>query len=95
MAGSYAHERQVTVGARVGRIGLSGNTTAPYLHFNLFDQMDDPLKAAVLPFVIDRFAQREARGAWERREAATPAVGAWVAFDELGPALAKPDAPCA
>ncbi|MEO0421971.1 MAG: M23 family metallopeptidase [Pseudomonadota bacterium] len=72
---------RVALGAPVGRVGLSGNTTAPHLHFNLFDQMDDPFEAAVLPFVIDSFAQRSRQGAWERKIAATPDVGAWVAFD--------------
>lgn len=45
----------VEVGQRIGRIGNSGFTLEPHLHFQLFDQIDDLLTATALPFVIDRF----------------------------------------
>ncbi len=33
---------EVRSGDLVGHVGNSGNSTAPHLHINLFDQMDDP-----------------------------------------------------
>jgi len=60
----YAHLRRgsvtVKIGDRVkagdiiGRLGNSGHSTAPHLHFGLSDRPDS-LTGASLPFVIDRF----------------------------------------
>jgi Peptidase family M23 len=45
---------KVKAGARVGRLGNSGNSSAPHLHFGLLDR-PDLLTGNSLPFVIDQF----------------------------------------
>ncbi len=45
----------VKTGELIGNIGNSGNSTAPHLHINIFDQMEDPLNAKVLPFVFNKY----------------------------------------
>ncbi len=45
---------RVTTGQLVGRLGNSGNSTAPHLHFQLSDS-PDPLTSTSLPFVFDRY----------------------------------------
>jgi hypothetical protein len=60
----YAHLRPRSVAVRVGdtlrpgqpigRVGNSGYTTAPHLHFQVMDR-PSPLNAVGLPFVFDRF----------------------------------------
>ena len=53
---------QVRQGQEIGRLGNSGNSTMPHLHINLFDQMDNPFKAKVLPFVFSRYEVLESDG---------------------------------
>ena len=50
--------QRVAVGQIIGEVGNSGNTTAPHLHINLFDQMDNPLQAQVLPFVFRHYERK-------------------------------------
>jgi murein DD-endopeptidase MepM/ murein hydrolase activator NlpD len=45
---------RVTAGQLVGRLGNSGNSTAPHLHFQLSDS-PDVLTSSSLPFVFDRY----------------------------------------
>jgi hypothetical protein len=45
---------RVTTGQRLGRLGNSGNSTAPHLHFQLSDG-PDLVTANSLPFVFDRY----------------------------------------
>jgi hypothetical protein len=45
---------RVTTGQRLGRLGNSGNSFVPHLHFQLSDG-PDPLTSNSLPFVFDRY----------------------------------------
>lgn len=53
----------VEVGRELGRVGNSGQSLSPHLHFELFDRVDDLLAAKTVPFVVDRFERFEA-GEW-------------------------------
>jgi hypothetical protein len=46
--------QHVRTGQQLGRLGNSGNTTAPHLHFGLIDRAD-AVVANALPFEIDHF----------------------------------------
>ena len=81
----YAHLRQgsvaVKAGDRVrrgdvlGRLGNSGNSTEPHLHFHVADGTS-PVDASGLPFVLDRFACRGVQLA-----GVLPSEGSVVDFD--------------
>ncbi len=45
---------EVAAGQFLGRLGNSGSSLAPHLHFGLLDG-PDPLTANSLPFVLDRY----------------------------------------
>jgi murein DD-endopeptidase MepM/ murein hydrolase activator NlpD len=45
---------KVKTGTVLGKLGNSGNSTAPHLHFGLLDRRD-AIVGNSLPFVIDRF----------------------------------------
>ncbi|MEK7157056.1 MAG: M23 family metallopeptidase [Patescibacteria group bacterium] len=66
--------QRVAVGQIIGEVGNSGNTTAPHLHINLFDQMDNPLQAQVLPFVF-RHYERKNGSVWETIQHGIPQKG--------------------
>lgn len=66
--------QRIAVGRMIGEVGNSGNTTAPHLHLNLFDQMDNPLQARVLPFVFRRY-ERKNGNAWETIQNSIPQKG--------------------
>jgi len=65
--------QRVVAGQVVGEVGNSGNSTMPHLHFNLFDQMNDPYKAKVIPFVFRRFERRNGNN-WESIQNSTPKI---------------------
>ena len=50
--------QQVVAGQAIGDVENSGNTTEPHLHINLFDQMDNPLKAKVIQFAFSEFKKQ-------------------------------------
>lgn len=72
--------QRVEEGERIGLVGNSGNSTAPHLHINLFDQMDNPFTAKVLPFVFSAFQVYNAQGKWVSCADSVPQVGALVKF---------------
>jgi murein DD-endopeptidase MepM/ murein hydrolase activator NlpD len=45
---------EVVAGQPLGRLGNSGNTIAPHLHFGLLDG-PDPGRANSVPFVLDHY----------------------------------------
>lgn len=69
--------QRVSSGDLLGRVGNSGNSTAPHLHINLFDQMEDPFEATVLPFVFTNFEELEA-GAWRPRTLDVPEILSFI-----------------
>ena len=56
----------IKAGDFLGNVGNSGNSTAPHLYINLFDQMDNPLKAKGLPFIFEKYEELATDGQWEK-----------------------------
>lgn len=71
--------QQVVTGQMIGEIGNSGNTTAPHLHLNLFDQMDNPLQAQVMPFVF-RCYECKNGNSWQTIQNHVPKKGEVIRF---------------
>ena len=55
--------QEVDAGELIGRVGHSGNSTAPHLHFHLMDNAD-PLSAKGVPCAFKRY-ERFQDGTWE------------------------------
>ena len=68
----------IKAGDLVGNIGNSGNSTIPHLHINLFDQMENPLKANVLPFVFSQYEELTANGKWKKSVLNIPKVKSYI-----------------
>ena len=77
---AVADGAKVRRGDVVGMVGSSGNSTMPHLHINLFDQVEDPFRAKVLPFVFTRYMTRDGNERWVDNEATIPSAGAVVRF---------------
>ena len=73
--GQYVRQGEV-----VGMVGNSGNSTAPHLHINLFDQMENPFKSKVLPFVFSIYDSLSSDGQWITRTSSVPKDGCFVRF---------------
>lgn len=65
--------QEVRVGEMLGRVGHTGNSTAPHLHFQLMDSAD-PLRAKGVPCAFAEYlVWRD--GGWERVERGIPGRG--------------------
>lgn len=71
---------QVRQGQAIGMLGNSGNSTMPHLHINVFDQMEDPFKAKVLPFVFSSYETLGSDGLWVENKLSLPKAGTFVRF---------------
>lgn len=80
---------QVRRGDLVGLLGNSGNSTMPHLHMNLFDQMEDPFIAKVLPFVFSEYGTSDNNGHWIESKAMVPEAGDTVRFPSISSALTE------
>ena len=72
--------QQIRQGELIGMVGNSGNSTAPHLHINLFDQMDDPFQSKVIPFVFNSYESLDVGDRWIKRNLSVPEVGTFVRF---------------
>jgi len=80
---SVKQGQRVAQGERIGLVGNSGNSTAPHLHINLFDQMDDPFTSKVLPFRFSAYKTLTSQGQWVSFVESVPQVGALVKFQRI------------
>lgn len=70
---SLATGQEVRVGELIGRVGHTGNSTAPHLHFQLMDA-SDPLRAKGVPCAFAEYLVLRG-GRWERVERGVPGRG--------------------
>jgi murein DD-endopeptidase MepM/ murein hydrolase activator NlpD len=89
--GSVAVTRgqRVRAGEVLGRVGHSGNSTAPHLHFQLMDSAD-PLRATGIPCAFAAYLM-ERDGQWRRVERGIPHRRERIRSVSAVPARAVPD----
>ena len=75
--------QRIRAGEVLGRVGHSGNSTAPHLHFQLMDSAD-PLRAEGVPCAFAAYLV-ERDGRWRRVERGIPHRGERLRVDGDGP----------
>ncbi len=70
--------QQIRSGDLIGNIGNSGNSTMPHLHINIFDQMNNPLNAKVLPFVFSEYMELNKNKKWEKHSLDIPKAKSFI-----------------
>jgi len=73
--------QKVKRGQPIGSVGNSGNSTEPHLHINIFDQMNDPYTAKVLPFIFNDYETLINKDQWLPNTLSIPKVGSFVRFN--------------
>ncbi len=71
----------VEMGDLIGNVGNSGNSSAPHLHINLFDQMDNPFQARVLPFVFNKYGELGNDNVWNKHILSVPKVKSFIKLE--------------
>lgn len=77
---SVKQGQRVSEGEQIGLVGNSGNSTAPHLHINIFNQMEDPFTSKVLPFVFSDYHMPGSPGEWVNCRDSVPKVGTLIKF---------------
>jgi len=70
--------QQIKSGDLIGNIGNSGNSTMPHLHINIFDQMNNPLSAKILPFVFSEYMELSENKKWKKHSLDVPKVKSFI-----------------
>jgi len=68
----------IELGEQIGNVGNSGSSTAPHLHLNIFDQMENPLKAKVLPFVFNEYEELNKNEKWLTKKLSVPKIKSFL-----------------
>jgi hypothetical protein len=72
---------RVRRGVVIARVGNSGNSTGPHLHFHISDR-PHPLAAEGIPYVVNAWELMRAPQRWERRANELPMLNARVRFPD-------------
>mgnify|MGYP001275037418 FL=1 len=56
----------------------------PHLHINIFDQIENPLKSKVLPFVFSEYEELQSNGIWKKSTFSVPKLKAHIIAKNCG-----------